>query len=595
VDAPPINVLLVEPEAADARSLEAKLSAARIAHFNVTNVSDIDAATASLIQHRPDVILLSSRNGSSMDAMARLQHQAPSVPIILLTAHDDDTVALEAIRGGAQDYLVKDKVDDQTLAHGLFYAVQRKQAEEALAESEAFYHSLVESLPQCIFRKDLEGRFTFGNSRFCNEIGRTHEQLVGKTDADFFPPALAAKYRADDLHVIETGKTFEMVEEHVTPQGDKLYVQVIKTPVYDAVGRVIGTQGIFWDVTEKYRAQEDLRQAYAELAEKERELLKTMAALKLSHEELIQAQLQLIQAEKLESVGRLAAGVAHEVKNPLAVLLMGLDYLKDAFGQIGAGGAAPRSDDDTVTQVIDAMHDAVERADMIVRGLVDFSANRQLDLAAQDIEAVIAQSLVLVRHELTNAHVSVAQQRHAAGEAQDQPRLPRVTVDALKIQQVLVNLFMNAIHAMGDGGILTVRAYWQKLTEAEPQTARNEGSRKAGRFRVGDEVVIVEVDDTGCGIPPEKLDKIWDPFFTTKPTGRGTGLGLSVTRKIVELHEGSIVIANRQGGGVRATLMFHAAQATGTGTSPGNEKGEGAAASRSTAPGAGRAAADATR
>ena len=156
-----------------------------------------------------------------------------------------------------------------------------------------------------------------------------------------------------------------MVEEHVTPQGEKLYVQVIKTPVYDALGRVTRTQGIFWDVTEKYRAQEDLRQAYAELAAKEKELLQTMEALKTSHEELIQAQLQLIQAEKLESVGRLAAGVAHEVKNPLAVLLMGLDYLKGAFDPT-AGADASGSDDGTVAQVIDAMHDAVERADSIV-------------------------------------------------------------------------------------------------------------------------------------------------------------------------------------------------------------------------------------
>jgi len=578
VDAPPINVLLVESDAADARSVEAKLSAARIARFNLAHVPNVGAAIERLLEHRPDVILLSSRNGGGLEAMACLQDQAPSVPIILLTAEDNEAAALEAIRGGAQDYLVKSKVDDQTLAHGLFYAVQRKQAEEALAESEAFYHSLVESLPQCIFRKDLEGRFTFGNSRFCAEIGRTPEQLVGKTDADFFPPALAAKYRADDLQVIQTGKTFEIVEEHVTPQGEKLYVQVIKTPVYDALGHVTRTQGIFWDVTEKYRAQEDLRLAYAELAEKERELLKTMAALKASHEELIQAQLQLIQAEKLESVGRLAAGVAHEVKNPLAVLLMGLDYLKSIVFQEAGNPQASGSDDETVAQVIEAMHDAVERADAIVRGLVDFSANRQLDLVRHDIEAVIAQSLVLVKHELTNAHVSVAQERHAAGEARDQPRLPPVTMDAMKIQQVLVNLFMNAIHAMGNGGTLTVRAYALRLTESEPQTARNEGSRKAGRFRVGDDVVIVEVDDTGGGIPPDKLDKIWDPFFTTKPTGRGTGLGLSVTRKIVELHEGGIVIANREGGGVRATLMFHATP--GTGTSSAAERAEQVAVSQ---------------
>jgi PAS domain S-box-containing protein len=564
VKALPINVLLVEADPADAQSAEAKLSAARIARFEVTHVPDVERALRRLIEDRPDVILLSSRNSKGLDAMGRLHLQAPSVPIILLTSEDDETAALVAMRGGAQDYLVKDKVDGQTLAHGLFYAVQRKRAEEALAESEAFYHSLVESLPQSIFRKDLDGRFTFGNSRFCAEMGRTPEELVGRTDSDFFPAPLAAKYRADDLQVIQTGKTFEVVEEHVTPQGEKLYVQVIKTPVYDAAGRVIGTQGIFWDVTEKYRAQEDLRLAYSELAAKEKELLHTMAALKSSHEELIQAQLQLIQAEKLESVGRLAAGVAHEVKNPLAILLMGLDYLKGACGR-GLGGEAedraPAGDDDTVGTVIGAMRDAVERADTIVRGLVDFSANRQLNLVAQDVEGVIAQSLVLVKHELTNAHVTVLQERRACGDAREESRLPTVTLDTTKIQQVFVNLFMNAIHAMTDGGTLTVRAYARRLTEAERETARDEGSRQAERFRVGDEVVIVEVDDTGTGIPPDKIGKIWDPFFTTKTTGRGTGLGLSVTRKIVELHDGSIVIANREGGGVRVTLMFHAGPA----------------------------------
>ncbi len=118
-----------------------------------------------------------------------------------------------------------------------------------------FTTALVESLPQNIFRKDLDGRFTFGNRRFCTEIGRTPEQLVGKTDPDFFPPDLAEKYRADDLQVIQSGKSFEVVEVYVTPQGEKLYVQTIKSPVYDAAGRVIGTQGIFWDITEKYRAR----------------------------------------------------------------------------------------------------------------------------------------------------------------------------------------------------------------------------------------------------------------------------------------------------------------------------------------------------
>jgi PAS domain S-box-containing protein len=566
----PIKVLLVEADPADARAVEGKLASAGIAHFEVVRVARPEEAFSHLAEGWPDVLLLGFDDGEGSEAIARLRSKAPSVPVVVLTVSASDQAAgLGAMREGAQDYLVKGKVDGPALAHGLLYAIERNRAEEALEKSEAFYHSLVESLPQMIFRKDLEGRFTFGNGRFCNEMGKRLEQIVGRTDADFFPPELAAKYRADDLRVIEAGKGVEVVEEHVTPQGETMYVQVIKTPLYDAAGRIIGTQGIFWDVTEKYRAEEHLRRAYAELAAKEAELLKTMSALKQSHEDLIQAQLQLIQAEKLESVGRLAAGVAHEVKNPLAILLMGLEYLTSAcaaqaMAGAGAGGgsSADGDGDGAIAAVIQAMRDAVERADTIVRGLVDFSAHRQLDLVAQDLDAIIARSLLLVKHELTNAHATAIHERH-------EDPLPRVTLDATKMQQVFVNLFMNAIHAMPAGGKLTVRAYTKRLGNADLETARDEGSRQAGRFRAGEEVVIAEVDDTGTGIPPDKLGKVWDPFFTTKPTGRGTGLGLPVTRKIVELHDGMITLANRPTGGVRVTLTFHAAPAADSSPSAG--------------------------
>jgi PAS domain S-box-containing protein len=135
------------------------------------------------------------------------------------------------------------------------HVLERQRVEKALRESEAFYHSLVESLPQNIFRKDLEGRVTFGNQRYCALLGRPLEQLIGRTDYDLFPAELAAKYRADDHRVQESGVPLELVEEHVLPGGQKIYVQVIKTPIRDDQSKVIGTQGMFWDVTERKRAE----------------------------------------------------------------------------------------------------------------------------------------------------------------------------------------------------------------------------------------------------------------------------------------------------------------------------------------------------
>ncbi|MCS7046055.1 MAG: PAS domain S-box protein, partial [Gemmataceae bacterium] len=147
---------------------------------------------------------------------------------------------------------------------------ERKRAEAALRDSEALYHSLVESLPQNIFRKDRAGRFTFGNRRFCDTLKVSFENLLGKNDFDFFPENLARKYVADDQRVMTTGQPFETVEQHHLPDGSTIYVQVIKTPVVDAAGNVVGIQGIFWDVTEKKLAADALAQSerrYRQLTE----------------------------------------------------------------------------------------------------------------------------------------------------------------------------------------------------------------------------------------------------------------------------------------------------------------------------------------
>jgi len=149
---------------------------------------------------------------------------------------------------------------------------QRRQAEENVRNSEALYHSLVETLPQNIFRKDPQGHFTFGNQQFCKTLGRPLAEIVGKTDYDFFPPALAEKYQRDDRRVIQTGKPYETVEEHQPPGRDKIYVQVVKTPLYAAEGSVMGLQGIFWDITAQRLADEKIRRINALLAQSRKEL-----------------------------------------------------------------------------------------------------------------------------------------------------------------------------------------------------------------------------------------------------------------------------------------------------------------------------------
>lgn len=145
---------------------------------------------------------------------------------------------------------------------------QHQRTEERLRISEAFYQLLVETLPQNILRKDFQGRFTFANRKFCQSIGKPLEELIGKTDFDLFPQELAAKYHRDDLRVMNTRENLDTVEAHQGAHGERLFVHVIKTPLYDASGNVIGVQGIFYDVTQRKRIEEEL--AY------ERDLLRAL-------------------------------------------------------------------------------------------------------------------------------------------------------------------------------------------------------------------------------------------------------------------------------------------------------------------------------
>jgi signal transduction histidine kinase len=259
----------------------------------------------------------------------------------------------------------------------------------------------------------------------------------------------------------------------------------------------------------------EVRVAVDQRTAAERELRQTNLDLRKSHTDLQLAQWKLIETERLEAVGQLAAGVAHEVKNPLMTLLTGVHYLMQHVPPT----------DGNVRTLLEDMHEAVKRADAVIMGLLDFSAPRELALAPGDLNAVVQRSAGMVKHEMTKARLTLDLDLSAD--------LPPLALDVFKFQQVLVNVLTNAAHATPPGGRITARTYLR------------------------DEVTIVEVDDTGSGIPEEALGKLFDPFFTTKPTGQGTGLGLAVSRQIVEMHRASIDIGNRPEGGARVTIAFN--------------------------------------
>ncbi len=202
-----------------------------------------------------------------IDAIERPAHSLLSVPLMagdkvigVVTLQDDENAGvyttehlelLTLLASQAAGALETARLFEEARAA----LAERQQAEEALKSSEALYHSLVDTLPLNVFRKDRDSRFTFGNSKFRASLGVTLEELVGKSDFDFYPAELAEKYVQDDRMVMEARQGYETVEEHQPPDGERIYVQVVKTPLFDTKGEVAGTQCMFWDVSESRRAQ----------------------------------------------------------------------------------------------------------------------------------------------------------------------------------------------------------------------------------------------------------------------------------------------------------------------------------------------------
>ena len=333
------------------------------------------------------------------------------------------------------------------------------------------------------------------------------------------------------------GQTSTYELEHRLRHKDGSYRWILARGVAlrDAQGKPVRMAGSHVDLTERKQAEEQLRRAYAELFQNEAALKTALQNLKIANEALQTTQLQLIQAAKLESVGTLAAGVAHEVKNPLQTILMGVDYLDNNF--TGGNG--------NTKLVLSDMRDAVTRANTIVRELLQLCAATDFEPNELDLNSVVEGSLRLINSEVVASQISVVRKLGAG--------MPRVRLDRNKMEQVLINLFLNALQAMSQGGVLTVTTRHRRFGE-DPKLS----GPAVAQLKPGDSVVIAEVQDTGKGISEEHLPRLFEPFFTTKPAGVGTGLGLSVARKIMDLHGGAIDIRNAPFGGVVVTLVLEA-------------------------------------
>lgn len=229
-----------------------------------------DAAGGQELHRFEAVFLVVGESSLKGKVLEKLEEIAATQPVIIILREFDQDFENEALRTGAQDCLAGTELDANTVMRSLHHAIARnrnrmghklaesEQRLQAFRESQAFYHSLVETLTQGVFRKDRHGRFTFVNENFCRPMNLSPADFLGKTDFDFFPEELAKKYQEDDLAVIKFGEVRDEEEGFETPDGERLIVRTIKTPVRDPDGEIIGLQGIFWDITAEKRAEEEL-------------------------------------------------------------------------------------------------------------------------------------------------------------------------------------------------------------------------------------------------------------------------------------------------------------------------------------------------
>lgn len=383
---------------------------------------------------------------------------------------------------------------------------------------------------------DGEGRVQWCNAPFRRLVERHEAEVQGAKLIDLLPledQGNGLRPEAHPVHRAMNGQSNAVGSYEFRKAGQRRVLEIMAARVHFSP-QEMSTVVAIRDITERKQAEQTERKLAAAAAAAAQEAKRRAAELDKAYQDLKNAHAMLVQAEKMVAVGQLASGIAHEVRNPLGIILQGVNYLE--------GEITPEHQ-----QAFDALQmvkEAVKRSDKIVRDLLNFSRQTPLEPSPCNMNAVIATALDLVKKQLALNNITVKEVL-----ADD---LPLAVLDERQMTQVLINVIVNAIHAMPQGGELILRTSTKALTGITAEVGR----RASDLFRPGEVALICEVEDTGVGIPKELLSKVFDPFFTTKPVGQGTGLGLSITRSIVEKHRGLITLTSEEGRGTTVTIML---------------------------------------
>ena len=482
-----VRVLMVEDTDSDAALILRELERLK-PRPEIQQVKTQAAFEVALAGFAPHVILCDHNipGFGGPEALALAQRALPDVPFILVTGSLDEETAVAYLKAGATDYILKDRL--VRLGPAVLDALTRAAQRQALRRHERLLHQIIDANPSLIFVKNWDGRFVLVNQATADIYGTTVDQLIGKTDADFNPNAEeVAHFLRDDREVMASRKPKLVPEERVTnPQTKRTrWFQTIKVPMRMPGEDSPTMLGVATEITERKQLEE-----------------------------------QLLQSQKMEAIGQLAGGVAHDFNNILTAIVGYTDLLSAEF-----------SENDRKLEDLEEIRKAARRAAALTRQLLSFSRKQVLEPRIIDVNAVVMNLDKMLR-SLMSENIELT--AHLSGD------LAAARVDPNQLEQVIMNLAINARDAMPDGGTLTIET--GNATLDEDYAAKHVSA-------IPGDYVMLAVTDTGCGMTEETQARIFEPFFTTKPAGRGTGLGLSTVYGIIKQSGGNIWLYSEPGKG----------------------------------------------